>query len=48
MSDQREPRDDAATDGSTDLPAGIKVTQVADLHEAVRAALVTSADSYRF
>ncbi|GAA2063716.1 DNA repair protein RadA [Williamsia deligens] len=34
--------------GSDDLPAGIKVTQVADLHEAVRAALVTSVDPYSF
>lgn len=34
--------------GSDDLPSGIRITQVADLHEAVRAALVTSVDAYSF
>ncbi|KQR96349.1 DNA repair protein RadA [Williamsia sp. Leaf354] len=34
--------------GSPDLPKGIKITEVADLHEAVRAALVTSVDTYTF
>ncbi|MBT0566103.1 DNA repair protein RadA [Williamsia sp. CHRR-6] len=32
--------------GSTDLPTGIKVTQVSDLHEAVRAALTGPADGF--